>query len=430
MTTFSIHAAPALDRAPAGRGSGSGGLDTSKVALPGMSRVVSPAQTLARFRPLCRDAGITRVANITGLDRIGIPVVAVMRPNARSYAVAQGKGVTLDAAIASGLMESLENWHAEEALPTLRFGSFRDLTARARIVQLDGLPRVASSTFTEDRPILWAEGAYDLVSGEPTLVPYELVHLDFRQPRPPGSGAFLASSNGLASGNHALEALCHGLCELIERDSNTIWQVSGVRAQSQTRIALDTIDDPTCRSLLALFDKADVDVIAWNTTTDIGVASVLCDVVDRNPLSVRAMPAVMGSGCSPSRRIALSRALTEAAQGRLTRISGSRDDLFDDKFDASAARRMAAATRRRIAEEEPQVSFSDVPNVEHGSVEEDVRWICAALQAAGLGQIVAMNLTRPDVNLPVARVVVPHLEAMREFPGYVLGRRGRAACQS
>ena len=58
--------------------------------------------------------GITRIANVTGLDRIGIPVVMVCRPNARSIAVSQGKGLDMDAAIVSGLMESAELYHAEQ----------------------------------------------------------------------------------------------------------------------------------------------------------------------------------------------------------------------------------------------------------------------------------------------------------------------------
>jgi len=51
--------------------------------------------------------GITRVANVTGLDHVGIPVVMACRPNARGLAVSQGKGLTLDAAKASAVMESI-----------------------------------------------------------------------------------------------------------------------------------------------------------------------------------------------------------------------------------------------------------------------------------------------------------------------------------
>src|SRR5947209_7315915 len=79
----------------------------------GTHRVISPAETCARVRPLMPVMGITRIANITGLDSIGIPVVMVCRPNSRALAVAQGKGLDLDAAKASGLMESVESYHAE-----------------------------------------------------------------------------------------------------------------------------------------------------------------------------------------------------------------------------------------------------------------------------------------------------------------------------
>ena len=65
--------------------------------------------------------GITRVAVLTGLDVIGIPVAAAVRPNSRSVAVHQGKGVTLDAAKASAVMEAVECFHAENiALPLRR----------------------------------------------------------------------------------------------------------------------------------------------------------------------------------------------------------------------------------------------------------------------------------------------------------------------
>lgn len=403
---------------------------TQKHAESEFVRIIPPAATLERVRRCFPTVGITRIANLTGLDRIGIPVVAVVRPNSRSYSVAQGKGVTLDAAKASGVMEAIEHWHAEQLCLPLRLGSVRELCRSHQLPDVAGLPKLATSTFTLDHRLLWVEGGIDLVSGEPVLLPYELVHLDLRLPLPQGTGAFLINSNGLASGNHPLEALSHALCELIERDANTLWNLSGERVKQGRRIDLDSVDDPVCRELLAQLDVADIDVIAWNTTTDIGVASILCDIVDRHPGTRPVMPAVMGSGCHPCRRIALSRALTEAVQGRLTRISGSRDDLFNDVFDEAAAQRMAEATRRRFRDEPRGGSFLDLPNVEFASVEEDVRWICAALQRAGMRQILTINLSRSDVGVSVVRVIVPQLEAMSEQPGYTPGARGLAVKRS
>ena len=64
-----------------------------------------------------------------------------MRPNSRSVAVSQGKGVDLEAAKASALMESVETWHAERIdLPTL-FGSYNDLQAGNRLVDPASLPQ-------------------------------------------------------------------------------------------------------------------------------------------------------------------------------------------------------------------------------------------------------------------------------------------------
>ena len=64
----------------------------------GTHRTVTPAETLARLKPLLPRMGITRLANVTGLDTIGIPVVMSVRPNSRSRSVSQGKGLDLDAA--------------------------------------------------------------------------------------------------------------------------------------------------------------------------------------------------------------------------------------------------------------------------------------------------------------------------------------------
>ena len=69
--------------------------------------------TLARVLPMAPRMGITRFAVLTGLDVLGIPVVAATRPNSRSIAVHQGKGVTLAAAKASAVMEAVETFHAE-----------------------------------------------------------------------------------------------------------------------------------------------------------------------------------------------------------------------------------------------------------------------------------------------------------------------------
>src|ERR1700679_4195469 len=79
----------------------------------GTHRGRSPEDTLAQGMPLAVEFRIARVANLTGLDRTGIPVIMVCRPNARSSAVFHGKGIDLTAPKASGIMEAIETLYAE-----------------------------------------------------------------------------------------------------------------------------------------------------------------------------------------------------------------------------------------------------------------------------------------------------------------------------
>ena len=83
--------------------------------------------------------GITRLADLTGLDRIGVPVFAAVRPNSRSVATSQGKGLTPDAARAAALMEAVESWHAERIELPLRLASADELRG-GRLIDLARVP--------------------------------------------------------------------------------------------------------------------------------------------------------------------------------------------------------------------------------------------------------------------------------------------------
>src|SRR5689334_10491773 len=198
---------------------------------------------VGRVLALKQRFGITRVAVLTGLDRIGIPVVMVCRPNARSSAVFHGKGLDLVSAKASGLMEAAETWHAEHADLPLRYGSATDLAERFDLVDGQSLPLLPGRRFDPDGPILWTEGV-SLMDGRPVLLPVDLVHADMTRSGPPMAGFFSASTNGLASGGHILEAVSHALCEAIERDATSLWRMAPPERWARRRIDLATVDDP------------------------------------------------------------------------------------------------------------------------------------------------------------------------------------------
>jgi len=399
--------------------------DLADAPLQGSCRTIEPAETLRKVQPLLRLAGITRVANVTGMDTVGIPTVIVSRPNSRSLSVSQGKGTDLTAAKVSGIMESIEHWHAERIDRPLRLAALHDLAGRARVVEVNRLPPFVQRYEPSDR-ILWIEGV-DVMGSDSLWVPYEMVHLDLTLPLPEGSGRFMMGSNGLASGNHALEALCHGLCEVIERDATTLFYLLPASLQWQRRLNLDSVTDPACRALLDAFERAGVDVAVWNTTSDVGVPSFLCSILDGTANAWHSVGLARGAGCNPVPAAALARALTEAAQSRLTRIVGSRDDMQREEFEL-----LQGDVKREL--HRAQMACPDVPPCQleaealvdtRAGLRQVVSWMCERIRSVGAGPVIAVDLSRPTLPIAVVRTIVPGLEALSEVRGYQPGRRAR-----
>jgi YcaO-like protein with predicted kinase domain len=188
--------------------------------LGGTIREIPPSETLRRLKPVLPEFGITRLANVTGLDTVGIPVWTVVRPLARSLSVSQGKGLTHELAIVSGILESIEVSCAERPPASLIVRSLFASDHDAAFVSPEYLMVRRGADLSAHRSIRWAEGEDVLVRGH-KWVPAELFDLDFcKREEPP---IFLASSNGVASGNTRTEAIVHSLCEIIERDQVSFW---------------------------------------------------------------------------------------------------------------------------------------------------------------------------------------------------------------
>jgi ribosomal protein S12 methylthiotransferase accessory factor len=402
---------------------------TSKGFKGGTHRLVSPEETLARVTPLMPAMGITRLADVTGLDCIGIPVVMAHRPNARSLAVSPGKGLDLVAAKVSAVMEAIEGWHAERIIAPLLLASINEMRFERPLADLGGLPRVFRSALDPDARLLWIAGS-DLLAAGSCWVPFEVVDCNYTHPLPPRSGCFLASSNGLASGNHLAEAMSHAICELVERDAAALWTTRNEAQRDRTRIALETVDDPSCRALIQRFAAAGIAVGCWEITSDVGLPAFRCVITDADVASLRTPVPGVGAGCHPSRAVALLRALTEAAQTRLTLISGARDDMGVARLaavnDRGRHEQLLAALERSV----PRRSFTAVETQETESIEEDLAWELHRVRAIGVTQVIAIELTKPAIGIPVVRVVIPGLEGIHDAPGYVTGPRCRRQAEA
>jgi ribosomal protein S12 methylthiotransferase accessory factor len=212
------------------------------------------------------------------------------------------------------------------------------------------------------------------------------------------------------------------LCEVIERDAASL---AMARADLRRAVAsiLATIGfdcgSPAERgeappislrglprraaALVRKLQRAGLEVQLQNLTSTIGIPTIGCTIVD--PQGPALFNTHAGCGTHPDARIALTRALTEAAQSRLTGIQGGREDLPDFVPPAGAP-----PVETRHSDVQP-ISFDDIASYQHPSVSDDVEFIIERMRQSGFEQIVAVDITRADVAIPVVRVIVPRAEA-------------------
>ena len=395
-----------------------------KAFKTGTHRAVSPDETLQRIKPLLARMGITRIANLTGLDRVGIPVVSVMRPNSRSLSVSQGKGIDLAAAKVSGAMEAIESFHAENIEHPLRLASHRDMIAWGyRLVDVERLARIKDGRFHADLPLLWIEGR-DIVTGEAKWLPYETVHASYTLPLPAGSGCFVASTNGLASGNSTLEAISHAIAEIIERDANTLWNRASDAARARTLIDLGSINSDLCRTVIGRLQQAELAVAAWDITSNTGVPAFYALIVDRRSELAHSGA---GAGAHPAREVALLRALTEAVQVRVNYIAGARDDLDPAEYTAEGiGAKLVFANGLMSLRDGAGKDYRQITTREFDSFRQDIDWMIERLKSVGIEEVIVIDLTKPAFNMPVVRVVIPGLEGPDDHDDYAMGRRATA----
>lgn len=379
---------------------------TRKAHRADAQRAMTPEQTLQRVRGRFGAIGLTRLANITGLDSLGIPVVLSVRPQAGYLSVDGGKGFSLTAAMASAAMECFER-HAGENTPLARITrAYSDLDAAARI-PLEQLAMSRNSLFSPDLPEQWVM-ADDLFDGPATAVPTVMVALErFCHPRS-SLLPFAFSSNGLNSGNTKSEALIGALYEVIERDATTCTKLSWQAGAPMNRVDLSTASSPDIACLVDLARANGVEVVVVDCTVDTNVptfTAYLCDV--QNP----AMGLYHGYGTHLDPQVAVIRAICEAAQGRLVYIAGSRDDAFGHHRKFRATFDEANAT---LLSRPESVDLQDFHDDSGDTFEVDGRTLLARLRAIGVSRALAVDMTHPDIGVDVFRVVVPGLE------GYML----------
>jgi ribosomal protein S12 methylthiotransferase accessory factor len=432
-----------------------------------LPRVASIDETYATVIPVCKEIGVTRVSDITFMDRLYIPNYSTTLPGTDDvFWVYGGKGTTKTQAKVSAVMESIERYSSMLCTnpETIIKASYLELSnSYSNVLYPAEVTEPVSLHYNEATTIDYLAG-FDLLNNEEILVPAEIVYYRYF-PKCPAISVFQCShTNGLASGNVLEEAICHALCEVIERDAVSIADLCASSipynivdkigesfvadnysdSHLSDSIGAKFIDDPTIypdveidevtkefapiKKLLRKFTEARIPLLIKNITQkDIPIPTIVASSIDW--ISHDYGLFAKGYGTHLDSRVALVRAITELSQTRAVNIQGARDDLqrVQYKDNDEIYKRKWQYMPSLVTEQNSEhnvMNFSEIRTYINRDILTDINLLLSVLKQAGIRRVIIFNLTTPDIGIPVVRAIIPGLETF-EVTQAIMGSRAK-----
>jgi ribosomal protein S12 methylthiotransferase accessory factor len=372
----------------------------------GTHRVIAPKRTIEINEDKLKTAGITRIADITDLDRIGLPIYTAIRPTAEEGGVSiyGGKGITKDHAKASAMMEGFERYSAErQSSDESIISNLNDIDNNIDPKSLN-LPKDLERVDINDWDLEWSI-ARDIISEKDYYIPTNAVYHPYN-PKDNAKTLFKSNTNGLASGNILEEAILHGMFEVIERDA---WSIFELTHKNYSQIDLDSIESDVINEIIEKFESEGIKIKLMDFTADINIPTIAASADDTVTKDAGLLTLGMGTHLDPE--VAILRALTEVAQSRATQINGAREDTVRADFAREAGyERMKRINKYYFKQEDEQISLSDIENKSTHSITEDIEIVKNELMANDIEKILYVDLTRPEIDVSVVRVIIPEME--------------------
>ncbi|HLX16685.1 MAG TPA: TOMM precursor leader peptide-binding protein [Bradyrhizobium sp.] len=389
-------------------------------------RTVSSRATVARFRkhvsPLTGvvtrleriEADLPMNTNFFAGHNFSGPALTIDALRAGLTGGSFGKGSTAEQAEASALMEAIERYsgifQGDEIRTTKRFTDFPAGEAiRPNDVQLfsdaqfrapENEPddnHLVPAPFDPSRKMEWTP-VWSLRDQRFKHLPTSLMYF-FYGSRDPGT--YQADSNGCAAGNTLQEAIVQGFLELVERDAYAIWWYN--RSQRE-ELDLGQFDDSYVRDLHRQLADEGRRLWVLDITSDLGVPTYVAMLhwIQNGHENIE-----FGSGAHFDSRIALLRTLTELNQflsiGLMGGGTGEKPSL--DRVNPLHLKEHPFLTPsgKPAAPPDSGSKFGPLDNTL-----QQVEACVAIAKRAGL-DFLLLDQTRPDVEVPVVRVIVPGL---------------------
>jgi ribosomal protein S12 methylthiotransferase accessory factor len=235
---------------------------------------------------------------------------------------------------------------------------------------------------------------------------------------------YVQTSDGLASGNVLLEAVFHGLCERVERDAMALWSFKSDAAILARRLDPARFEDPVLAELCRRIAAAGLRLRLYDATSDIGVPTVFALIApEGRAADLRHLEIASGSGTHPDPVRAALRAVTEAAQTRLTTIAGARDDFHPATYAETLSRDLA------VYLDSGDAMPARLPPREDGGrdLEGRLGTVLEKCAARGIRSVLVVPVGGEEYGVAVAKVIVADLE---DKPGAGNRKPGRRALRA
>ena len=194
--------------------------------------------------------------------------------------------------------------------------------------------------------------------------------------------------------------------EVIERDA---WSIFELTHKNSSQIDLDSIESEIIQEALLKFSENEIKIKLMDLTADINIPTIAASADDT--LLKDAGLLTLGIGTHLDPEVAILRALTEVAQSRATQIHGAREDTVRADFARNAGyERMKRINKHYFDEDDGKISLSEIPNNSTDSITKDIDIVLEELNKNEIEHVLYYDLTRPELNVNVVRVIIPTME--------------------
>ena len=378
-----------------------------KVSASTGIRVIPPEETLKKVIPLLEKAGMDPLEDITDRDNLGIPVYSIYRKRTAkgTFGNYNGKGATPEQAKASAVMEAMERYSAEQReTDEVAYGTLEQMRE-------SGMPFVEPADLilparvlgmVESAEIAWTV-CYDIMRGEDVWVPACAVFYPYY---PDGDlQLFRFHTNGIASGNTIEEAILHAMFEVIERDA---WSIAESFNRTNADIIIDD-EESVPGKLLKNFRDAGIEIRLKDLTTDVGVTTIGASSDDVRTKDPEMLDIGVGTHLNPE--IAAIRALTEVAQSRTTHKHGLKVNAeLQKRTREMGYERVKEANALWYNDSKEKKRLSSMKDEATEYVLDDIEVVLGKLMDAGFDRVIIADLTRPEIDVPTVRAIIPGME--------------------